>query len=242
MILIRGNADDRSLLVILDCKIRYHTRKANVVADALSRKERVKPLRVKALVMTIGLDLTSRILEAQREVVKIENIEAEDNGGMLKKSEHEADIATYVRSAELVLSVRYPVYWAEVGRSATSGLEICSPSTADYKKKIFKIRDRMIGPVAYRLELPQELSRVHNVFHVCNLKKCLSDDTLVIPLEEIQLDDKLNFIEEPVEIIDREVKNSNEAVYLSLKSVGMSEEVQNTRGNMRTNLRASTLT
>ncbi|GJS12142.1 putative reverse transcriptase domain-containing protein [Tanacetum coccineum] len=63
-----------------------------------------------------------------------------------------------------------------------------------------------IGPVAYRLDLPQELSRVHNVFHICNLKKCLSDDTLVIPLEEIQLDDKLNFVEEPVEIMDREVK------------------------------------
>ncbi|GJV75716.1 hypothetical protein Tco_1507300 [Tanacetum coccineum] len=56
------------------------------------------------------------------------------------------------------------------------------------------------------LELPQELSRVHNVFHVCNLKKCLSDNTLVIPLEEIQLDDKLNFVEEPVEIMDREIK------------------------------------
>ncbi|GKD87753.1 hypothetical protein Tco_1358907 [Tanacetum coccineum] len=63
-----------------------------------------------------------------------------------------------------------------------------------------------IGPVAYRLDLPQELSRVHNVFHICNLKKCLSDDTLVIPLEEIQLDDKLNFVEEPVEIMDHEVK------------------------------------
>ncbi|GJT61553.1 hypothetical protein Tco_1005086 [Tanacetum coccineum] len=55
-------------------------------------------------------------------------------------------------------------------------------------------------------KLPQELSRVHNVFKVYNLKKCLSDDTLVIPLEEIQLDDKLNFVEEPVEIMDREVK------------------------------------
>ncbi|GJX06057.1 hypothetical protein Tco_0193989 [Tanacetum coccineum] len=69
----------------------------------------------------------------------------------------------------------------------------------------FRIIER-IGPVAYRLELPQELSRVHNVFHVCNLKKCLSDDTLIIPLEEIQLDDKLNFVEEPVEIMNREVK------------------------------------
>ncbi|GJX08107.1 hypothetical protein Tco_0196039 [Tanacetum coccineum] len=69
----------------------------------------------------------------------------------------------------------------------------------------FRIIER-IGPVAYRLELPQELSRVHNVFHVYNLKKGLSDDTLVIPLEEIQLDDKLNFVEEPVKIMDREVK------------------------------------
>ncbi|GJW94957.1 putative reverse transcriptase domain-containing protein [Tanacetum coccineum] len=69
----------------------------------------------------------------------------------------------------------------------------------------FRIVER-IGPVVYRLELPQELSRVHNVFHVCNLKKCLSDDTLVIPLEEIQLDNKLNFVEEPIEIIDRTVK------------------------------------
>ncbi|GJU04174.1 hypothetical protein Tco_1114512 [Tanacetum coccineum] len=69
----------------------------------------------------------------------------------------------------------------------------------------FRIIKR-IGQVAYHLELPQELSRVHNVFYVCNLKKCLSDDTHVIPLEEIQLDDKLNFVEEPVEIMDREVK------------------------------------
>ncbi|GJY38703.1 putative reverse transcriptase domain-containing protein [Tanacetum coccineum] len=69
----------------------------------------------------------------------------------------------------------------------------------------FRIIKRICA-VAYRLDLLRELSKVHNVFHVCNLKKCLSDDTLVIPLEEIQLDDKLNFIEEPVEIMDREVK------------------------------------
>ncbi|GJS81116.1 retrotransposon protein, putative, ty3-gypsy subclass [Tanacetum coccineum] len=68
----------------------------------------------------------------------------------------------------------------------------------------FKILAR-IGPVAYRLELPLELSGVHNTFHVSNLKKCLSDETLVIPLEEIQVDDKLYFIEEPVEIMDQEI-------------------------------------
>ncbi|GKB36794.1 reverse transcriptase domain-containing protein [Tanacetum coccineum] len=79
------------LLSDYDCEIRYHPGKANVVADALSRKERIEPLRVRALVMTIGLDLLSRILEAQREAVKIENLEAEDISGMLRKLEARAD-------------------------------------------------------------------------------------------------------------------------------------------------------
>ncbi|GKD92119.1 hypothetical protein Tco_1371956 [Tanacetum coccineum] len=69
----------------------------------------------------------------------------------------------------------------------------------------FKILDR-VGTLAYRLELPEQLSRVHSTFHVSNLKKCFVDEPLAIPLDEIQIDDKLNFIEEPVEIMDREVK------------------------------------
>ncbi|GKA60465.1 putative reverse transcriptase domain-containing protein [Tanacetum coccineum] len=105
----------------------------------------------------------------------------------------------------------------------------------------FRIIER-IGPVAYHLELPQELSRVHNVFHICNLKKCLSDDTLVIPLEEIQLDGKLNFVEEPIEIMDREVKQLKRRRIPIVKVIGMHVEVQNTRGNVRTNSRANTLT
>ena len=60
--------------------------------------------------------------------------------------------------------------------------------------------------MAYQLDLPEELSGVHNVFHVSNLKKCLADETLFVPLEEIQVDEQLRFIEEPVEIMDQEVK------------------------------------
>ncbi|KAD4385610.1 hypothetical protein E3N88_25779 [Mikania micrantha] len=69
----------------------------------------------------------------------------------------------------------------------------------------FEILDR-IGPVAYKLQLPQELGGVHDTFHVSNLKKCLSDETLIIPLDEVQLDDKLHFIEEPIEIMDQDLK------------------------------------
>ncbi|GKB92430.1 hypothetical protein Tco_0964702, partial [Tanacetum coccineum] len=65
----------------------------------------------------------------------------------------------------------------------------------------FKILAK-VGTVAYRLELPEKLSRVHSTFHVSNMKKCFSDEPLAIPLDEIQIDDKLNFIEEPVEIMD----------------------------------------
>ncbi|GKC97881.1 hypothetical protein Tco_1168156, partial [Tanacetum coccineum] len=72
------------LLTDYDYEIRYHPGKANVVADALSRKERIKPLRVRALVMTLHLKLPSQILEAQTEAIKEENIEAENLRGMNK--------------------------------------------------------------------------------------------------------------------------------------------------------------
>ncbi|GJY21178.1 hypothetical protein Tco_0393744 [Tanacetum coccineum] len=69
----------------------------------------------------------------------------------------------------------------------------------------FKILKR-VGPMAYKLELPEELSNVYSTFHVSNLKKCLSDESLVIPMKELRLDDKLNFVKEPIKIMDQEVK------------------------------------
>ncbi|GJT38253.1 putative nucleotidyltransferase, ribonuclease H [Tanacetum coccineum] len=126
---------------------------------------------------------------------------------------------------------RSPVCWAEVGQVQLTGPELVQETTeriiqikqriqtardrqksyADLKRKPmeFQVGDKVmlkVGAVAYKLELPQELSRVHNTFHVSNLKKCYSDDPLVVPLEGLQVDDKLHFVEEPVEVMDREVK------------------------------------
>ncbi|GJT58518.1 putative reverse transcriptase domain-containing protein [Tanacetum coccineum] len=98
----------------------------------------------------------------------------------------------------------------------------------------FKIIER-IGPVAYKLELPEKLRGIHSMFHVSNLKRCLTDENLIISLEEIQLDHKLHFIEEPVEIMD----NSSKVVSPSLKFVGTRDEVRSSRGNEKTSFEAN---
>ncbi|GJS15287.1 hypothetical protein Tco_0409759 [Tanacetum coccineum] len=84
-------------------------------------------------------------------------------------------------------------------------------SYADLKHKAmdFQVGDKVLEKfreVAYKLKLPEELSRVHNTFHVSNLKKCHADEPLAVPLDGLHLDDKLHFVEEPLEIVGREVK------------------------------------
>ncbi|GKE20884.1 hypothetical protein Tco_1432396 [Tanacetum coccineum] len=74
-----------------------------------------------------------------------------------------------------------------------------------------------VGSVAYKLELPQEFSRVHTTFHVSNLKKCYANEPLAVPLDGLHIDDKLYFVEEPIEIIDREVKRLKQSRILIIK-------------------------
>nr|GEY40442.1 putative reverse transcriptase domain-containing protein [Tanacetum cinerariifolium] len=130
---------------------------------------------------------------------------------------------------------RSPVCWSEVEDSQLTGLRLIretmkkimqiknrlltarsrQKSYADVRRRPleFDVDDKVIlkislwkGVISYKLELPKEHQGIHNTFHVLNLKKCLSNENLVIPHDEIRLDDKLHFIEEPIEIMDREVK------------------------------------
>ncbi|GJY97240.1 putative reverse transcriptase domain-containing protein [Tanacetum coccineum] len=269
-----------------DCEICYHPRKANLVADALSRKERIKPLRVRALVMTIGLDLPKQILEAQTEARKAENLGAEDVGGMLienlresdnprkEKLEPRADGTLCLNNRNRLTKSAHFLPMREndsmdklarlymkkvVTRHGIPVSIICDSEAArDRQKSYADVRREplefqaggrvmlklspwkgvirfgkrwklnpsyirpfkvlvKVGTVAYRLELPQQLSRVHSTFHVSNLKKCLSDEPLAISLDEIHIDDKLHFVEEPVEIMDHEVKRLKQSYILIIK-------------------------
>ncbi|GJW83579.1 putative reverse transcriptase domain-containing protein [Tanacetum coccineum] len=118
---------------------------------------------------------------------------------------------------------RSPVCWAEVGEVQLTGLEIVQETT----KKIIQIKQRIyvgpfkvlekVGAVAYKLELPQEMSRVHNTFHISNLNKCYANEPLAVPLDGLHFDDKLHFAEEPVEIMDQEVKRLRQSRVLIVK-------------------------
>ncbi|GJV43412.1 reverse transcriptase domain-containing protein [Tanacetum coccineum] len=357
-----------------DCEIWYHPGKANVVADALSQKERNRPLRVRPLVMTIHNNLPKQILEAQKEAMKKKNVKAENLGRLIKqifklrpdgtrcfrnhvwlprfgglsdlimheshKSEYsihprsdkmyqdlkllywwpnmKADIATYVSKItidfvsglprtpnrdsnftsrfwkslqkalgkNLDMSTAYhpqtdgqsertiqtledmlracvinfgsswdrhlpliefsynnsyhasikaapyealyrqkcrsPVYRSEVGDIQLTGPELIRETTekvVQIKNRLLTARshqksyaDRRSKPLEFEVgdmvlhKLLEELKGIHSTFHVSNLKKCLAEGYIVVPMDKIQLDDKLHMIEEPVEIIDREVK------------------------------------
>nr|GEY03292.1 reverse transcriptase domain-containing protein [Tanacetum cinerariifolium] len=347
--------------------------KENIVADALSRKEHIKPLRVRALVMTIGLDLPKQILGAQTKAKKPENLKKEDVGGMMIENSkdpkkfrkekleprtditlclnnrswlpcyddlralimHEshkskytvhpgsdkmyqnlkqlywwpnmkADIATYVskcltclrvkaehqKPSGLLVQPKIPQwkwdnitmdfvtklprtfasnFWRAFQKALGTRLDMStayhpqrdgqsertiqtledmphhwrhfmvasvdhlfaeprsetlnSPVQKSFRrqpKRSFKSsKDFKLHAIAKRvtpiLELPQQISRVHSTFHVSNLKNYLSDKPLAIPLDELHIDDKLRFVKEPAEIMDREIKRLRKSCILIIK-------------------------
>ncbi|GKB88389.1 retrotransposon protein, putative, ty3-gypsy subclass [Tanacetum coccineum] len=306
-----------------DCEIRYHPGKVNVVADSLSRKERVKPKRVRAMNMTLQSSIKDRILAAQKEAVDEsaglqkglnEMIEQKKYGtlyhldrirvplkGVSENPDNDRDCrftSRFWQSMQEALGTRLdmskayhpltgektngqseryysrlwkldfsavrcapfkalygrkcrsPIMWAEVGEG-----QLIEFSVGDYvllkvspwkgvvrfrkKRKLaprfvgpFKIIEK-VGPVAYRLDLPEELDGVHDTFYVSNLKKCLADPTLQVPLDEIQVDAKLNFKEEPVEILEREFKKLKRSRIAIVKVRWNLKLVLNSRGNVK---------
>ncbi|GJS83237.1 putative reverse transcriptase domain-containing protein [Tanacetum coccineum] len=253
------------LLADYDCEIRYHLGKANVIANALNQKERIKPLRAENL---RGMDKSFEIRPDGTRCIKNRSwlplfgnlrdlIMHESHKSKysihpgsdkmyqdLKKlywwPNMKAIIADYHASIKAAPSEALygqkcisPVCQAEVGDVQLTGPEIIHETTekiVHIRQRLQAVRDRQrsyanvrqnplefqigdrvmlkVSPrkVAYKLELPDELNNIHNTFYVSNLNKCLSDESLVIPMKELRLDDKLNFVEEPVEIMDREVK------------------------------------
>ncbi|GKB53128.1 putative reverse transcriptase domain-containing protein [Tanacetum coccineum] len=284
-----------------ECEIRYHPGKANVVADALIRNERVKPRRVRAMAMTIQSGVRRMILAAQGEAFKQENVPLV--GGVrtiIMDEAHKTRYSVHHEADKMYHDLRDMYWWPGMKRDITTYVSKCltcskvkvehqKPSgllqqpkipewkwdkiTMDFITKlprtksghdtIWVIVDRLtksahflanqedysierlerlyideivarhgvpcvmrfgkkgklalryvgpfeilerIGPVAYKLRFPKELSEVHDIFHVLNLKKCLADANLHVPLDEIKINKTLHFVEEPVEIMDREVK------------------------------------
>ncbi|GKD41173.1 putative reverse transcriptase domain-containing protein [Tanacetum coccineum] len=215
------------LLADYDCDIRYHPGKANVIADALIQKEQIKPLRVGALIMTVHpkcgnmstayhpetdgrSERTIQTLKDMLQSCVIDFVKGWEKHLPLAEVGDVQLIGPEIihETTEKIEQIRQRLQAARDRQrsyanesSDLENEESLTLGTLDHSKSL-----KRIGSVAYKLELTKELRNIHNTFHVSNLKKCLSDESLVIPMKELRLDDKLNFVEEPMEIMDRELK------------------------------------
>ncbi|GJW59395.1 putative reverse transcriptase domain-containing protein [Tanacetum coccineum] len=201
-----------------DCEICYHPGKANVVADALSRKDRVKPKRVRAMNMTLQSSIKDMILEAQKEVVD-ESIRMQkgldemieqrsdrtlyyldriwvplkgDVRTLIMDEAHKSKYSIHPGADKMYYDLRYKYWWPGMKKDIAEYVSKCLTCL-----KVKAEHQRPSG-LLQQPEIPcnDYLSR----------RKCLADPTLQVPLDEIQVDAKLNFVEEPVEILEREFK------------------------------------
>ncbi|GJT18342.1 putative reverse transcriptase domain-containing protein [Tanacetum coccineum] len=260
------------LLADYDCEIRYHLGKANVVADALSRKERIKPLRIRSLIMTLHPKLPSQILKAQTEVLKEENIKVVNLRGMAKSFKTCSDgtrciknrswlplfgnMRLYIKEIASRHGVRISIisdrdshftsrFWQSLQSALGTQLDMSTayhPKTNGQSERTIQTLEDMLRACVidfgkgWERHLPLVEFSYNNSYHasikatpfealygrkcispVCWAEKCLSDESHVIPMKELRLDDKLNFVEEPVEIMDREVKQLKQSRILIVK-------------------------
>nr|GEV44858.1 hypothetical protein [Tanacetum cinerariifolium] len=303
------------LLNDYDYEIRYHLGKANVVADALSGKEQNKPLRVRALVMTIGLDLPKQILNAQTKARKPENIKNEDIGGMLIENSKDSkklrteklkpctdgtlclngkswllcygDLRTVIMHAsykskysihpgsdkmetdpieklarmylkEVVMRHGIPAsiicdhdprfaskFWRSLQKALGTNLDMSTayhPQTDGQSERTIQTLKDMLCACVLNFEKGwvNHLSLVkfsyNNSYYasikatpfeelygrkcrspICWVEKCYADEPLAVPLDGLHFDDKLYFVEDPIEIIDREVKRLRQNRILIVK-------------------------
>nr|GEZ48148.1 putative reverse transcriptase domain-containing protein [Tanacetum cinerariifolium] len=167
--------------------------KANVVVDALIRKEREPPLRVRALTETqiLGQEL---IQETTEKIVQIKQRMQAARDRQKSYADLKRKLMEFQVRDKVMLNVFPYKGVVRFGKRGKLNPRYVGP---------FKVLER-IGDFAYKLDLPEEMSRVHNTFHMSNLKKCHADEPLTVPLDGLHFDDKLYFVEEPVEIVDRE--------------------------------------
>nr|GEX16140.1 reverse transcriptase domain-containing protein [Tanacetum cinerariifolium] len=168
----------------LDMSTAYHPQTDGQIADALSRKERVKPRRVRAMAMTIQSGVKKVISVAQGEASKVENVTAEMLCGQDQQMERKKDESLYFIDRIWVSSL---VLWAEIRGSSLIAPELLQEMT----DKVVLIKEK--------------------------LKACLADANLHVPLDKIKIDKTLHFVEEPVEIMDREVKTLKRSKILIVK-------------------------
>ncbi|GJV05747.1 hypothetical protein Tco_1343403 [Tanacetum coccineum] len=193
------------LLKDYDCEIRYHPGKENVVANALSQKEREKVTWIHSLRMIVTSNLFDQIKAAQLEALKEESREV--------KAEHQKPYGK-------IQPLEIPVWkWEKITMDFVTKLprttkkHDVSPwkGVLRFKNK-GKLSPRFIGPfkilkrvgeVAYVLELPEEMRGIHNTFHVSYLRKCLAEESSVITLDDVEIDPELTSREEPITILGR---------------------------------------